>query len=89
MPAVVELVELVDQWVRATSQQQREDIWHRMLDIHREEMFTIGIVNQVLHPVVVDNALRNVPEQGFFDISPGAYFGIYKPDTFWFEEARR
>jgi hypothetical protein len=29
-----------------------------------------------------------VPEVGFFDISPGAYFGIYKPDTFWFDEVR-
>jgi peptide/nickel transport system substrate-binding protein len=52
-------------------------------------MFTIGIVNHVPHPVVVSNYLRNVPVNGFFDIIPGAYFGIYKPDTFWFDEVRR
>jgi peptide/nickel transport system substrate-binding protein len=60
-----------------------------MLEINREQMFTIGIVNHVPHPVVVNNYLHNVPQKGFYDIAPGAYFGIYKPDTFWFDEARR
>ncbi len=60
-----------------------------MLEIHSRELFTIGIINGVLHPVVVNNQLRNVPKRGHYDIEPGSYFGIYKPDTFWFDEARR
>jgi len=89
LPAVLELLELVDEWAHAASHERREEIWHRVLDINREQVFTIGIVNHVPHPVVVSNYLRNVPVTGFYDISPGAYFGIYKPDTFWFTEARR
>lgn len=89
LPAAQKLVELNDQWASARSYQQRVDAWHQILDINREQMFTIGIVNHVPHPVVVNNHLRNVPEKGFYDISPGAYFGIYKPDTFWFDETRR
>ncbi|MDJ0777250.1 MAG: ABC transporter substrate-binding protein [Gammaproteobacteria bacterium] len=89
MPAARELVALNDRWQRAETKAQRTAIWQRMLDIHSEQMFTIGIVNKVPHPVVVNGALRNVPQQGFYDIAPGAYFGIYKPDTFWFDEARR
>lgn len=89
LPAARELVELNNRWARAESYEQRLDIWHRMLEIHRENMFTIGIVNHVPHPVVVNNHLRNVPQKGFYDFSPGAYFGLYKPDTFWFDEARR
>jgi len=89
LPATRELVALNDQWARAETHQERVDIWHRMLDINREQMFTIGIVNHVPHPVVVSNYLHNVPTTGFYDIIPGAYFGIYKPDTFWFGEARR
>ncbi len=89
LPAAQKLVELNDQWARASSHEQRLDAWHQILGINREQMFTIGIVNHVPHPVVVNNHLRNVPEKGFYDISPGAYFGIYKPDTFWFDEARR
>lgn len=89
LPAAQELVDLHDQWMHAYTHEQRESIWHQMLAIHRDHMFTIGIVNHVPHPVVVSNYLHNVPDTGFYDISPGAYFGIYKPDTFWFDEARR
>lgn len=89
LPAAIRLVELNDQWARAKNHEDRLEAWHRMLEINREEKFTIGIVNHVPHPVAVNNYLRNVPEKGFYDISPGAYFGIYRPDTFWFEEARR
>jgi peptide/nickel transport system substrate-binding protein len=89
LPAARELVALNDQWAHASTREQRIDIWHKMLDINREQMFTIGIVNHVPHPVVVSNYLHNVPAKGFYDISPGSYFGIYKPDTFWFGEARR
>ncbi len=86
--AARELVRLNDRWGRALKREQRVSIWHRMLDINREQMFTIGIVNRVPHPVVVSKFLNNVPQKGFYDISPGAYFGIYKPDSFWFDEAR-
>jgi peptide/nickel transport system substrate-binding protein len=89
LPAARELVELNERWAAARNREQRTEVWHRMLEINRDEMFTIGIVNHVPHPVVVSNHLRNVPQNGFYDISPGAYFGIYRPDTFWFSEARR
>ncbi len=86
---VIELSKLNDQWRHTTSKSGREKIWHRMLQIHSEQLFTIGIISGVRHPVVVNNYLHNVPVKGFYDIRPGAYFGIYKPDTFWFGEERR
>ena len=89
MPAALELLDLIDQWTHAATHDKRVEVWHRMLEINREQMFTIGIVNHVPHPVVVSDFLHNVPDTGFYDLSPGAYFGIYKPDTFWFDEARR
>ena len=45
----------------------------------------IGTVAGVLQPVVVNAKLRNIPEQGIYNWDPGAYFGIYKPDGFWFD----
>jgi len=89
LPAARELLALSNQWSQATTHEERVQIWHKMLDINRDRMFTIGIVNRVPHPVVVNNSLHNVPTTGFYDIAPGAYFGIYKPDTFWFDEERR
>jgi peptide/nickel transport system substrate-binding protein len=35
--------------------------------------------------VVADQDLRNLPEEAIFNWEPGAQFGIYRPDTFWFE----
>ena len=35
-------------------------------------------------PVVVNNKLRNVPEEGVYNWDPGAHFGMYHPDAFWF-----
>jgi peptide/nickel transport system substrate-binding protein len=89
LPAARELLALSRQWSHTDSHEKRVAIWHRMLEINRDQMFTIGIVNHVPYPVVVNNHLHNVPQTGFYDISPGAYFGIYKPDTFWFDEVRR
>jgi peptide/nickel transport system substrate-binding protein len=30
-----------------------------------------------------------VPQTGIYNWDPGAFFGVYRPDTFWFAEARR
>lgn len=88
-PEVVELVELADSWRRTPDREGRLRIWHRMLQIHSEQLYSIGVINSVQHPVVVNRYLMNVPEVGFYNIEPGAYFGIYRPDTFWFEAGRR
>lgn len=83
---VVRLSRLNEQWVKAKSSAEREKIWHEMLSIHADQVFSIGTVNGVPQPIVVSNRLRNVPEQGLYNWEPGAYFGIYQPDTFWFDE---
>ncbi|MDP2698102.1 ABC transporter substrate-binding protein [Thalassospira sp.] len=79
-----ELMALYDAW-RTGNEQQRKDSWQRILDIHAENMFSIGIVGNVPQPVVVDEKLRNVPEKGIHSWEPGAFFGIYRPDTFWWD----
>jgi peptide/nickel transport system substrate-binding protein len=89
IPQVVELNRLNESWRRATDRAGREEIWHRMLAIHRDQMYSIGIITGVQQPVVVNNHLHNVPKNGLYGFEPGAYFGIYKPDTFWFDEVRR
>jgi peptide/nickel transport system substrate-binding protein len=35
--------------------------------------------------VVVTHSLRNVPTEAIYSWDPGAYFGVYHPDTFWFD----
>ena len=86
MTSVLQLARLNDQWVHADSNSEREKIWHEMLNIHTDEMFTIGTVCGVPQPIVVSNRLRNVPQEGLYNWEPGAYFGIYQPDAFWFDK---
>lgn len=81
------LFELNEQWRHAAGEAARAEVWRRMLAIHAEQLFTIGIVAGVPQPVVVANRLRNVPQTGIYNWDPGAFFGIYRPDLFWFEGA--
>ncbi|HUN69145.1 MAG TPA: ABC transporter substrate-binding protein [Burkholderiales bacterium] len=86
IPEAIELMKLNDQWRQVATREERAKIWHRMLQIHAEQQFTIGVVSGVAQPVVVRNTLRNVPEKGVYNWDPGAFFGIYRPETFWFAE---
>ncbi|MEL6872880.1 MAG: hypothetical protein AAFO62_08820 [Pseudomonadota bacterium] len=58
-----------------------------MLRLHAENVFTIGVVNATKQPVAVAPNLRNLPDKGIYAYEPGAFFGIYHPDTFWIEGA--
>jgi peptide/nickel transport system substrate-binding protein len=87
VPEALELMDLHKQWLNSTTTEERRKIWDRMLVIHAEQIFTIGIINGSSQPVVVSNRLRNVPEQAVFSFEPGAFFGVYMPDTFWFVDA--
>ncbi len=84
-PGAGRLAELMMAWKRSTSKQERTEIWHRMLALYTDQVYSIGVINGALQPVVVSNTLKNVPEKGFYNWNPGAYFGIYMPDSFWFD----
>ena len=88
IPEAIELLSLYNAWQRAQDTAERERIWRRMLTIHAEQQFTIGTVTGNLQPVVVHDQLRNVPVKGLYNWDPGAYFGIYRMDTFYFDEKR-
>ena len=84
-PEARRLLELYAAWTATTDDAERTRIWTEMLDINAAEQFSIGTVSGVLQPVVVSNALRNVPETGVFGWDPGAQFGIYRIDAFWLD----
>jgi peptide/nickel transport system substrate-binding protein len=83
-PVALQLAELNKDWLQAGSQEERAAIWHRMLAIHADQIYSIGLIAGVKQPVVVSNRLRNVPAEGIYNFDPGAFFGIYRPDMFWF-----
>ncbi len=86
LPEVIKLSELYQSWRKAVSIEEQAKIWHAMLSIFTDQVYTIGIVSGTLQPVVVNEHLRNVPKEGIYSFEPTAYFGHYLPDTFWFDE---
>jgi peptide/nickel transport system substrate-binding protein len=85
LPEAIKLKQLNDRWLAATDPQDQAAIWHEMLSIWADQVFSIGLVAGVLQPVVVNDRLKNVPVDGMYNWDPGAQFGVYKPDGFWFE----
>jgi peptide/nickel transport system substrate-binding protein len=83
-PSGKRLVELYKNWLQAATSEDRTQIWREMLQIWADRVYSIGTVAGVLQPVVVTDDLRNVPKEGMYNWDPGALFGIYKPDGFWF-----
>jgi len=85
LPSAIRLRDLYGEWLAAVSDEEHTRIWRNMLQIWADEVFSIGTVAGVLQPIVVNAKLRNIPEEGIYNWDPGAYFGIYKPDGFWFD----
>lgn len=82
---VKELAELFRQWSSARTNPEQAAIWQRMLEIHADQVFSIGVIAGVPQPVVSSIRLQNVPTRGVYNWEPGAHFGIHRPDTFWFK----
>ncbi|MFW8633686.1 ABC transporter substrate-binding protein [Cribrihabitans pelagius] len=86
MEPAQELMRLNEEWNNATTDEARAAVWRQMLEIHADQVYAIGIVAAAPQPVVVSNRLRNVPKEGLWAWDPGAHFGIYRPDEFFFED---
>lgn len=86
LPSVKRLLELYNAWRASTNDMERESIWSEMLEIYSEEVFSIGTTREVIQPVVINSKLQNVPETGIYSWAPSSFFGVYRPDTFWFAE---
>lgn len=87
MPEFQQQLERYQTWLVTPDIEKKRAIWHEMLQTYTDQVFTIGTVNNTRHPIVVNARLKNVPEEGIFTWEPTAYFGVYRPDTFWFGEA--
>ena len=83
IPEAMELMRLNNAWMSAVGEETRARIWHEMLEIFTDQVFTIGLIAAVRQPVVVSTRLKNVPEKAVYNWDPGAHFGVYHPDTFW------
>ncbi|MGF1562193.1 MAG: ABC transporter substrate-binding protein [Geminicoccaceae bacterium] len=82
-PEAQRLLELFESWQLAAEDAERKKIWDEMLTIYAEQVYSIALISGVLQPVVHKAELKGVPEEAVFNWDPGAQFGIYRPDTFY------
>lgn len=85
-PVAARLLDLFHDWRAAPDKEARAAVWDEMLHAYAGECFTIGIVANVLQPIAVSSRLRNVPQEAIYNWEPHAQIGIYRPDTFWFDD---
>src|SRR5258707_6669756 len=82
---VQQLAALYKAWAGSASSEERARVWHQMLELHVQQQYVIGVIAGVPQPVVARDKLMNLPVQGFYNWDPGAFFGIYRPETFYFK----
>ena len=85
LPEAIALFELLEAWRSAAAAEDREKIWHQMLHLYTDKVFTIGTVNATLQPMVRARTLRNLPDEGLYGFDPMSYLGVYMPDSFWYD----
>ena len=88
VPEAAELVKLLGEWKTAASSFERAEIWHQMLATYTDQVFSIGLINATLQPIVHSARMQNVPEKALYGFDPTCYLGVYMPDTFWMKEDR-
>jgi peptide/nickel transport system substrate-binding protein len=81
------LMDLAHNWEVASDDAARAEIWRKMLAIHAENVFAIGILAEAPQPVVVSDRVQNVPDQAIWAWDPGAHFGIHRIDEFYLSDA--
>ncbi len=86
LPEAKMLLDLVAQWDRSDTPAARTAIWHQILQLRADQVFSIGTVSGALQPIVRSARLRNVPEQGLYGFEPTSQLGAYLPDTFFYAE---
>ncbi|MEQ1944175.1 ABC transporter substrate-binding protein [Mesorhizobium sp. VNQ89] len=86
MPEAQKLVDLYKQWLASEDPATHQKIWEEILNIHADQVFSIGIVTATLVPVVISNKLHNVPAEGISSFEPYGYFGVYEMDAFWMDQ---
>ncbi len=84
LPEARKLVDLWRTWRDARKDADKTAAWREIVKINADQVFAIGLVGEVPQPIVVSPRLHNIPERDFYNWEPGAYFGIYRPDSFWF-----
>lgn len=73
LPEAAELVDLLNQWGSTAKFEERQAIWHKMLSLYTQQVFSIGLINSTLQPILRAAKLQNLPEKALYGFDPTSY----------------
>lgn len=88
LPQAIKLMNLFDDWSRASTGDEKTRVWKEMLAIHADQVFCIGTVARAPIPLVHKADLMNVPRTGIYAWDPGGQLGVHRMDEFFFKGGR-
>ena len=86
LPQAQELLALYGDWTHSATTGERDAIWRKMLAIHADQVFAIGLISAAPQPIAVSKRLRNVPASAIYAWDPGAHLGVHRIDEFFFAD---
>jgi peptide/nickel transport system substrate-binding protein len=89
-PGGQRLLQLYETWLTTGDEAQKSAIWHEMLGMHADQVWSIGTIAGALQPIVLRDGLINLPKEGVYSWDPTSQLGIYRIDEiFWDRQDRR
>lgn len=73
IPAIQEMYDWYQELISEPNEERRNELAKNILRSHAENTWVIGTVGQVPHPIIVNNDLRNFPENGLWGWDTGVF----------------
>ena len=84
--AMKEALRAYDQIKQTPDTAQKNELFHRILELQAENIWVLGLVGGVKETLIVKNHLRNVPDESIFDSLVGRYIGLTAAEQYFIRQ---
>jgi peptide/nickel transport system substrate-binding protein len=84
--AMKEALRAYDQIKQTPDTEQKNELFHRILELQAENIWVLGLVGGVKETLIVKNHMRNVPDESIFDSLVGRYIGLTAAEQYFIRQ---
>ena len=84
--AMKEALRAYDQIKQTPDPAQKNELFHRILELQAENIWVLGLVGGVKETLIVKNHMRNVPDESIFDSLVGRYIGLTAAEQYFIRQ---
>ena len=81
-----EALRAYDEIKQTPDTEQKNELFHRILELQAENIWVLGLVGGVKETLIVKNHLRNVPDESIFDSLVGRYIGLTAAEQYFIRQ---